>query len=1104
MTVANGVTIDLNGHVLKVAGLDGATAASGTVTSSNGGELRFVIPAGTTNTLSKTRLAGNLRVFKEGPGGLVFSLNGQTYSGGTEIVEGTLSPSTVGSNNNNQFGPALSEIRVDAGGTFDFKGFSNFVNYQFNLYGGRLHNSGGAIGNTLAMIRELNLYADSTISGNQFGILGGSYALTYLNLNKFTLTIDMATQNTIFHICHGMVGEGTIHLVRGRLNFYGGNSKYQNYAEKTDIVGEVGTDIYVNNNGYLHARSITTKGRMSGGNWFYVERYVHDVSEGLVVTNSAPLGVSSPNQLTVSITKKGKGVLYLGNSNNGNLTNGIFATEGCIRMIHNKALGKDKVNPVVISAGATIDANGISGGSTAGSISFAGDGWDGNGAIQNTGAGQDYYYAFPITAVGMTLTGHASIGGTGNFGFVNPSYGTNTLNLGSYTLTKKGPNHVYLAATTVTGAGTFVVAEGGLGAMRTCVVNSPLVVKSGAALDLTIPSPRGYVGDLTLKNCTMEPGSTIIGSAAGATLNLAGTFTGAASFPCSNLVLKAGATLALPAGASQFTCSGRFSVADTSAVLDVSPLFANGEPTGDEVTILTAGGVGGIPTIRGAADGWTPVNTGSALKLVKGAAPSPTTLPSLSAEVVCVDATTVFDIPASVGATLEPGVYTLASWNVCAAGYGAPTLKIEGCPYETELICGNYDVKLHVKSAAESAAKPVRIWTVGDERVEGNGGSWRIPLAQKLSLEGWNVQMTGTRTAYATEPSGATTRDAWKRHTGIPSLSIKTTPSQSGLLEGLETHCAAAQEPDFTILQLGTYEYWTTNHYYNATEAAAHWREACDRILAALPDTVLVVTTVMVDTYTGLGWNDANYSVQKATRTALNAAIREQVALDEANGGFPAGRVVLVDLDQLLGTAAGKNGAPKVYKVRNSLALDGKFLAVTFNKSVAAPPASATLAAAGGTPVALSGGTLSDDGRTVTYALADELTAQTSYTLEIGAVADADGATSAGETFAFTPRVCGALNNVPAAYTDGFVKLAALELGQNPYFQQNTGFVPYAWRTDLPKSGVTKAGYYIELPPSTASRCPSRSRSASSRRSRSSTCGATTAGSGRSPRPTTP
>ena len=1093
VTVANGVTIDLNGHVLKVAGLDGATAASGVVTSSNGGELRFVIPAGTTNTLSKTRLAGNLRVFKEGPGGLVFSLNGQTYSGGTEIVEGTLAPSTAGSSNA-QFGPTMSEIRIDAGGVFDFKGFTNFVNYKFNLHGGRLHNSGSAIANSKAMLREVNLYADSAVSGNQFGILSSSYELTYLNLNNFTLTVDMATQSTIFHICHGMIGEGTIHLVRGRLNFYGGNSKYQNYAEKTDIVGEVGTDIYVNNNGYLHARSITTKGRMSGGNWFYVERYVHDVPEGLLCTNSAPLGVSSPKQLIVSFTKKGKGTLFLGNSNN-NYSNGFFAVEGCVKMIQGKGLGANKVNPVTISAGATIDINGITSGNVAGSVLFAGDGHDGNGAIQNTGAGLDYYYTSPLAAVGVTLTGHASIGGTGDFALVNPSYGTNTLNLGSYTLTKKGNNHFYLAATTVTGSGTFVVAQGGLGAMQTCAVNVPLVVKSGAALDLTIPYPRGYVGYLTLKNCTMESGSTIIGSGAGATLNLAGTFTGAASFPCSNLVLKAGATLVLPADASQFTCAGRFSVTDTSAVLDVSSLFAGGEPAGNEVTILTAGGVGSIPTIRGAADGWTPVKTGTSLKLVKNAA-DPTTLPSFSAEVVCVDATTVFDIPASVGATLEPGVYTLASWNVCAAGYGAPTLKIEGCPYETELICGNYDVKLHVKSAAESAAKPVRIWTVGDERVEGNGGSWRIPLAQKLSLEGWNVQMTGTRTAYPQEPSGATTRDAWKRHTGIPSLSIKTTPSQSGLLEGLETHCAAAQEPDFTILQLGTYEYWTTNHYYNATEAAAHWREACDRILAALPDTVLVVTTVMVDTYTGLGWNDANYSVQKATRTALNAAIREQVALDEANGGFPAGRVVLVDLDQLisptavdwssnwrqthagnvrvadalrdklltLGTAAGKNGAPKVYKVRNSLALDGKFLAVTFNKPVAASPATAALAETGsGTPIALSGATLSDDGRTVTYALADELTAQTSYTLEIGAVADADGATSAGETFAFTPRVCGALNNVPAAYTDGFVKLAALELGQNPHFQQNTGLVPYAWRTDLPKSGVTKAGYYIEL-----------------------------------------
>ncbi|MBR1587578.1 MAG: SGNH/GDSL hydrolase family protein, partial [Kiritimatiellae bacterium] len=897
VTVADGVTVDLNGHVLKVAGLDGSTAASGVVTSSNGGELRFVIPAGTTNTLGKTRLAGNLRVFKEGPGGLVLGLSGQTYSGGTEVVEGTLSPTTTGANT--PFGASYSEVRVDAGGVLDFKGCSNFVNYQFNLYGGRLHNSGGAIGTSLAIVREINLYADSTVSGNQFGILGPSYALTYLNLNRFTLSVEMTAQSTYFHICHGMIGEGTIHLKRGTLYFYGSGSKYRVYAEKTDIVGEVGTSIYNSNNGYLHARSITTKGHMTGGNWFYVERYVHDVPEGVVSTNKSALGVASPNQLVVSITKKGKGVLALGNSNNGNLTNGIFATEGCVKLIQNKALGKDKVNPVVISAGATIDANGISGGSTAGSLSFAGDGWDGNGAIQNSGASQDYYYAFPITAVGMTLTGHASIGGTGDFGFVNPSYSTNTLNLGSYTLTKKGPNHVYLAATTVAGTGPLVVAEGALGAMGTCVVNPPVIVKSGAALDLAVASPRGKVGDLTLKDCMMEPGSTILGSAAGSALNLAGTFTGAASFPCTNLVLKAGATLVLPAGASQFTCAGRFSVADVSAVLDVSALFANGEPAGNEVTILTAGGVGGIPTIRGAAGGWTPVKTGTSLKLAKGAA-EPTTLPSLSSEVVCVDATTVFDIPASLGATLEPGVYTLASWNVCATGYGAPQLKIAGCPYETELLCGNYDVKLHVKSAAESAAKPVRIWAVGDDRVEGNGGSWRIPLAQKLSLDGWNVQMTGARTAYAAEPSGATTRDAWRRHTGVPSLAIKTTPSQSGLLEGLETHCAAAQEPDFTILQIGTFDYWATNHYYNAAQAAAHWREACDRILAALPDTVLVVTTVMTDTYTGLGWNDANYSVQKATRTALNAAIREQVALDEANGGFPAGRVALVDLDQLI------------------------------------------------------------------------------------------------------------------------------------------------------------------------------------------------------------
>ena len=1093
VTVANGVTIDLNGHVLKVSGLAGSTAASGVVTSSQGGELRFVVPAGVTNTLSKTRLAGSLRVFKEGPGGLVLGLSGQTYNGGTEVVEGTISPSAAGSTT--EFGALHSEIRVDAGGVLDFKGKSDFVDYKFNLYGGRLHNSGSDVSEKTRLLTEVNLFADSTVSGNRFGFVAKNYWLVYLNLNGHTLTVEMAAPSTIFHICHAMIGEGKIHLVRGRLNFYGGNSssKYRNYAHDVDIVGEVGTDMYVNNYGYLHARSITTKGRMSGSNWFYVGRYVHDVSEGLVATNSAPLGVASPNQLFVSITKKGKGVLALGNSHNGNLTNGIFATEGCIKLIENMALGKDKENPVEISAGATIDANGIFDGNVAGSLLFAGDGWDGNGAIQNTGASQDYYHTFPITAADMTLTGHASIGGTGDFGFVNHDYDANTLNLGGYTLTKKGSNRLSLAFTTVTGTGPFVIAGGSLGALGTCVVEAPLIFKLGTSLDLSVVYPS-KVGDLTLHDCTMEPGATIVGSAAGSALDLAGTFTGASSFPCTNLTLKAGAVLVLPAGASKFTCAGRFTVADDSAVLDVSTLFANGEPAGNEVTVLTAGGVGGVPAIRGASPGWTAVNTGAALKLVKDAAAA-TSLPSLSSELVCVNAATTFDIPAALGATLEPGVYTLASWNVCATGYGAPKLNVAGCPYETELVCGNYDVKLHVKSPAESAAKPVKIWAVGDDRVDGGGGSWRIPLAQKLSLAGWNVQMTGVRTTSATEPSGATTRTAWKRHTGVPSLAIKTTPGYAGLLEGLETHCAAAQEPDFTILQLGTFDYWATNNYFDAATVVSHWREACDRILAALPDTVLVVTTVMEDAYTGHGLDDANYAVQKATRAALNAAIREQVALDEANGGFPAGRVALVDLDQLvaptpetwsnnwrqtpagnarvadalrdklvtLGTGAGKNGAPKVYKVRNALALDGKFLAVTFNKPVAAPPASATLAAAGGSPVALADRTLSDDGRTVTYALADELVARTAYTLVLGAVADTAGAERAGETFEFTPRVCGALNNVPAAYTDGFTRLAALELDDKPTFKQNTGLVPYAWRTDLPKSGVTKAGYYIEL-----------------------------------------
>ena len=89
-------TIDLAGHSLTLAGVPSA----GEITSSASGDpaaLHIVIPAGVTNENVNCAITGNLRLFKEGAGMLVATKYPQTYSGGTDIVAGTLKAGVPGS-----------------------------------------------------------------------------------------------------------------------------------------------------------------------------------------------------------------------------------------------------------------------------------------------------------------------------------------------------------------------------------------------------------------------------------------------------------------------------------------------------------------------------------------------------------------------------------------------------------------------------------------------------------------------------------------------------------------------------------------------------------------------------------------------------------------------------------------------------------------------------------------------------------------------------------------------------------------------------------------------------------------------------------------------
>ena len=120
--ISKGVIIDLKGHKMTVTGLSGA----GHITDSvGGGELIFDVPAayasGYVARNNTVDLTGQLKLVKTGPGLLICSKSGQSYTGGTDILGGILrtADSTSGKTMDvfSPLGPNTSSAhnRVDGG-----------------------------------------------------------------------------------------------------------------------------------------------------------------------------------------------------------------------------------------------------------------------------------------------------------------------------------------------------------------------------------------------------------------------------------------------------------------------------------------------------------------------------------------------------------------------------------------------------------------------------------------------------------------------------------------------------------------------------------------------------------------------------------------------------------------------------------------------------------------------------------------------------------------------------------------------------------------------------------------------------------------------------
>ena len=151
--VAANSVIDLQGRTLLV---DDAVSSNLTITDTSSGDpgtLRWAVESGTCLN-DKTTLSGNLKFRKEGEGTFVAAKTGLTYTGGTDVAEGTV---RVGSSGTGHFG--TGPVVVPSGTTYDVYG-NDSSSVNLILAGGTLQNSATS-GATLP--KFLTLTADSHV-----------------------------------------------------------------------------------------------------------------------------------------------------------------------------------------------------------------------------------------------------------------------------------------------------------------------------------------------------------------------------------------------------------------------------------------------------------------------------------------------------------------------------------------------------------------------------------------------------------------------------------------------------------------------------------------------------------------------------------------------------------------------------------------------------------------------------------------------------------------------------------------------------------------------------------------------------------------------------
>ena len=483
------------------------------------------VDAGNSQTYDVSSLTGSDELRKTGLGTLTLT-GGSSYSGGAFIDAGTvIAGAQMGNNNNNSVGLAYifgttDTVVIAEGGKFDINyqlGYKNFVIAGSGPDGsGALGNwSGRDNGYARGGMHKLTLSGDAKLGGNAW------MCVSYLNaasgasvdMNDYTLSVATTGNGFVFASTTFNNGGEVKVLPNGRADFWGNSINFNTTRLTIDEGGSVdmSTGSMVMNVPVLTLVNPTASTRVGNASTWNVGEYVLSNT-----TDLATLDIRWPLGASTKFVKAGPADFTTGSADMSSVfKNGVAVREGRMYCGGTSSPFGPQFGSIEVENGGTFDTRGANFTSGNYNLTIAGDGHDGNGALQNTGATMNVNSSQMISNI--VLSADASVGGTKNFSLTVGGWNPTAIELNGHTLAKTGNNVFGLSSTTVTstgGQGVFRIDSGtlriasGLANAATTFTDTDLVIGSGATLDLEAYSVSS-TETLVLGNLVCEVGSSI-------------------------------------------------------------------------------------------------------------------------------------------------------------------------------------------------------------------------------------------------------------------------------------------------------------------------------------------------------------------------------------------------------------------------------------------------------------------------------------------------------------------------------------------------------------------------------------------------------------------